>query len=89
MLPPKVEKTEGAYETKIPHQLNFIESVRKHVDPIVPVEIGHRTCTVCTLGNLAYELKRPLKWNPQAERFVNDSEANGLLTKKYAEGYSI
>ncbi len=89
LLPPKVEKTEGAYETKIPHQLNFVEAVQKHIDPIVPVEIGHRTCTVCTLGNLAYGLKRPLKWDPKAERFVNDPEADALLTKQYSAGYSI
>jgi len=33
-------KVEGPYETRIPHQLNFIESVRMRKDPVVPVEIG-------------------------------------------------
>lgn len=89
LLPPKSNDEGGAYETKIPHLQNFIEAVQKHIDPIVPVEIGHRSCTVCTLGNIAYELKRPIKWNPDAEKFVNDTEAAKLLTKEYSEGYKI
>ncbi|MDD2938918.1 MAG: Gfo/Idh/MocA family oxidoreductase, partial [Proteiniphilum sp.] len=49
LLPPVAEKTEGAYETKIPHLENFINSLKSKSDPVVPVEIGHRSCTVCTL----------------------------------------
>ena len=89
LLPPKSTKDEGAYETKIPHLQNFVESVQKGVDPVVPVEIGHRSCTVCTLGNIAYELKRPIKWNADAEKFVDDAEADKLLTKDYSKGYII
>ncbi|HNW58008.1 MAG TPA: Gfo/Idh/MocA family oxidoreductase, partial [Bacteroidales bacterium] len=70
---PETAKTEGPYETKIPHQVNFIESVRSRKDPAVPVEIGHRSCTVCNLGNIACELKRTIKWNPETETFVDDT----------------
>ncbi|HHU96512.1 MAG: Gfo/Idh/MocA family oxidoreductase [Bacteroidota bacterium] len=89
--PPVIEETEGAYETKIPHLANFIEALRNGVDPIVPVEIGHSTCTVCTLGNIAYELGRPLKWDPAAEKFVDDpeAEAHRLFDKSYTDGYPI
>ncbi|MFA5655385.1 MAG: Gfo/Idh/MocA family oxidoreductase [Dysgonamonadaceae bacterium] len=89
LLPTKTSADEGAYETKVPHLQNFIEAVQNHTDPVVPVEIGHRSCTVCTLGNIAYELKRPIKWNPDAEKFVDDPEADKLLTKEYSEGYRI
>ena len=91
LLPPKVEETEGAYETKVPHLENFISAVKTKTDPVVPVEIGHRSCTVCTLGNIAYEMKRPIKWDPAAEKFVNDPEAdkNWLLNKTYTEGYKL
>lgn len=89
LLPPTVEKKEGAYETQVPHYMNFIEAIRTKTDPIVPVEIGHRSCSVCTLGNIAYDLMRPLKWNPEKERFVNDAEADKHLTKNYSAGYSI
>ena len=77
------------YETKAPHYADFLDAIRNHKNPVVPVEVGHRTCTVCTLGNIAYELMRPLKWDPEKEQFVNDPEAEKKLTKTYREGYSI
>ena len=91
LLPPVAEKTEGAYETKIPHQVNFIESIKNNTDPVVPVEIGHSSCTVCTLGNIADDLGRPIKWDPAAEKFVDDAEATAhrLFNKTYSEGYIL
>jgi predicted dehydrogenase len=79
----------GPYETKVPHQINFIDSVHKRTDPAVPIEIGHRSCTVCNLGNISYELKRPIKWNPETEQFVNDPEADKLMHRIYRPGYSL
>ena len=72
----------------IAHELNFIEALRSRKEPLVPVETGHRTCTVCTLGNIAMELKRPLKWNPQTESFVDDAKASAHLHRPYRNGYS-
>lgn len=91
LLPVQAEATEGAYETKIPHLVNFIESVKAKTDPVVPVEIGHHSCMVCTLGNIAYDLGRPVKWDPAAEKFVDDpdAEANRLYSKTYSDGYSL
>jgi len=71
---------EGPYETRIPHQVNFIESVRSRQDPIAPVEIGHSSCTVCTLGNIACDLKRTIKWDPETEAFIDDVE--GAATQR-------
>ena len=91
LLPPKVETSEGSYETQIPHLENFVNAMKTNTDPVVPVEIGHRSCTVCTLGNIAYDLGRPIKWNPQTETFVDDAEAdaNRLFNKTYSEGYKL
>ena len=91
LLPPNAEVSEGAYETKIPHLENFVNALKTKTDPVVPVEIGHRSCTVCTLGNIAYDLGRPIKWDPQAEKFVNDpeAEANRLYNKTYSDGYKL
>jgi len=91
-IPAKDEKADATpYETKIPHQINFIESVRERKDPTVPVEVGHRTCTVCTLGNIACELKRTIKWDPATETLVDDADgsAAALLHYQYREGYSL
>lgn len=91
LLPAQIEATKGAYETKIPHLTNFIESVKNRTEPQVPVEIGHKSCVVCTLGNIAYDLGRPIKWDPAAEKFVDDAEAdaNRLYNKSYSEGYVL
>lgn len=92
LLPPAHEEDESVpYETKIPHQLNFVEAVKNRVDPIVPVEIGHRSCTVCTLGNIACELKRTIKWDPETETFVDDAdgEATKRLHYQYREGWKL
>ena len=60
------------------HYQDWLNCIRTRKQPICPAEIGHRTATVCYLTNIAYELKRPLKWNPVKEEFVNDAEANKL-----------
>jgi predicted dehydrogenase len=70
---------EGPYETRIPHQVNFIESVRSRQDPVASVDIGHSSATVCNLGNIACDLKRTIKWNPETETFVDD--VDGAATK--------
>jgi len=90
-LPPVAEAAEGPYETKIPHLFNFVEAIKKRVEPVVPVEIGHRSCTVCTLGNIACELKRTIYWNPSTETFVNDVDgaATNLLHYQYRQGWNL
>jgi predicted dehydrogenase len=61
------------------HYRDFVECIRSRKRPICDVEIGARTVTVCHLGNLALWNKRTLKWDPQAERFLSDAEANAWL----------
>lgn len=91
LMPPKKEDADGPYETKVSHLSNFIDSVVKRVDPVVPVEIGHRSCTVCTLGNIAVDLNRTVKWNPETETFVDDvdGKATAKMHYKYRDGWSL
>lgn len=70
------------------HHVDFIDCIRKRKDPIVPVEVGHSTCTACTIGNIAHELGRPLKWDPLAQVF-SDSEANQKLHYTYQRGLTL
>jgi predicted dehydrogenase len=83
------EAESGPYETKIPHLVNFIDALRAKKDPIVPVETGHKTCVTCTLGNIAHELKRPVRWDPVKEQFINDAEASKYLHRQYRDGYRL
>jgi len=70
----------------IPKGLDCIESRQS---PNAPVEVGHRTITVCHLVNIARELQRPLQWNPDRERFVDDAEADNLLDRPRREHFPI
>lgn len=85
----KEEQTDMPYETRIPHQIDFIESVRTRKNPVATVEIGHRTCTLCTIGNIACELKRTVKWDPVTETFVNDADATKLMHYNYREPWKL
>lgn len=60
---------------------DFIDCVRSRKDPYFPVEIGHRVSTVCHLANIAIQLGRKLQWDPKAERFLKDTEADKLLSR--------
>jgi hypothetical protein len=48
-------------------------------ETVAPVEVGHRSCSVCLLGHIAMQLGRRLRWDPVAERFVGDAEADRML----------
>jgi predicted dehydrogenase len=61
------------------HYTDFLKAMKTRQKPICDVEIGHRTASVCTLGNIAYKLNRSLKWDPVKEQFKGDSEANAML----------
>ena len=62
------------------HAGNFLECIRTRQRTICDAETAHRANTLVLLGGIVSELKRPLKWDPQAERFVNDDEANRMLS---------
>jgi hypothetical protein len=66
-----------------------MNAVRNRSKPICDVEVGHRTSSVCNIGNIAYEVKRPLIWNPQKEMFKNDDEANTLLGRRMNSEWGI
>lgn len=76
------------YESK-DHHGNWLECVRTRKPPIAPIEVGHRSCSACLLHHLAMKLKRKLYWDPMRERFRNDDEANGLLSRAQRWPYVI
>jgi predicted dehydrogenase len=71
------------------HYKDFFDAMRKRSKPICDVEIGHRTASVCNIGNIAYQLNRPLQWNPKKESFKNDKEANALLGRSMNDAWGI
>ncbi|MCA9081644.1 MAG: gfo/Idh/MocA family oxidoreductase, partial [Planctomycetaceae bacterium] len=56
---------------------------------ISDLESQHRSVSVCHLGNISMRLGRPLKWDPQAELFVDDAEANTWLKREQRAGFEV
>ncbi len=71
---------QGAIKLRVStnHHDDFLTSVRTRQQPIAHAEIGHRTTSVCNLGNIAMLLGRRLRWDPAREAFVDDDTANRL-----------
>ena len=63
------------------HGGNFIDCVRSREETIAPIEILHRSVSIAHLGNIAMQLERNVKWDPERERFVNDAEADRMLSR--------
>ncbi|MCK5691284.1 MAG: hypothetical protein KAI08_00505, partial [Bacteroidales bacterium] len=51
--------------------------------PVSDVETGHRTASLCNIVNIGYALERTLKWKPAHERFIDDDDANSMLTRPF------
>lgn len=69
------------FDASAAHVRNFLDCVKTRQDPVAAVEIGHRSASVCHLGNVAIRLGRNLKWDPKQERFPGDDEANAMLLR--------
>jgi predicted dehydrogenase len=68
---------------------NFIDCVKSRKPCYAPAEIGHRTITIAHIGNIAMQLGRKLRWNPEAEQFVDDAQADAMLSRKQREPWTI
>jgi len=74
------------YESSDQHG-NWLECIKSGKEPISPVEIGHRACTVCLITHIAMKLGRRLEWDPDTEKFINDPEANSMLSRPQRAPY--
>lgn len=70
-------------ESRGNHYQNWFDAIKNRSQPICDVEIGHRSASIGNICNIAYELGRPLDWNPEKEKFIGDKEANKMKKRKY------
>jgi predicted dehydrogenase len=71
------------------HLKDWFECMKSRKTPAADVEIGHRSTTVCHLGNIARWLGKKLRWDPEKEEFPGDAEANALLDRPRRRGYEL
>ena len=83
-VPPIVKK-----EANYAHVQNFIDCVKSRKTPAADISIGHRSATVCHLGNIAVRTGKKIHWNPNTETIEGDAEAAKWLTKDYRKPYSL
>lgn len=78
-------------EEQAEHFKNWFDAIRARDMRIqnAPVETGHLSSALAHLGNISYRLGRQLNFDPVAERFVGDEEANKLLTREYRSPYIL
>jgi len=63
------------------HYRNFLDCVKSRQDPVEPVEAGHRTASLCHLGNIAMLLHKKIRWDPKKEEIVGDAEAAKMTAR--------
>ncbi len=71
------------------HQQNWLDCIRSREAPIADVEMGHRSATMCHLGNIARWVGRKLQWDPDKEIFPGDDEANGYIARPQRAPYQL
>ncbi|MDP6546580.1 MAG: Gfo/Idh/MocA family oxidoreductase [Phycisphaerae bacterium] len=72
------------------HERNFADCIRAgNTKTITPIEVAHRSTSVCLLGGICLKLGRKLQWNPKTEQFVNDKEADKMLSYPMRKPWSL
>jgi glucose-fructose oxidoreductase len=78
-----VEEKWGANDLRLMassnHARNLLEAVRTRGATICPIEEAFHADALCHLSDIASRLGRPLHWDPAAEKFLDDEEANRRL----------
>ncbi len=79
----KLKNSDKALYHSDNHYQDWVDAIKKRTRPVSDVETGHRTASVCNIANIAYTLERPLKWAPAHEQFIDDDDANSMLTRPF------
>jgi len=85
----EVKSVQGADRTDL-HVANFIDCVRSRKLPVADVEIGHKSSTVCHLGNISYRVGgRKIRWDADKEQITNDVDAAKLLHREPRKEWDV
>ncbi|MDE3178022.1 MAG: Gfo/Idh/MocA family oxidoreductase, partial [Acidobacteriota bacterium] len=77
-------KMERVNDAHFDHVRNFLDCVKSRARPVSDVEIGHRSTSVCLLGNVAYRSKQRIVWNVENQEIIEGgAEARRLVTRDY------
>jgi len=66
---------------------NWVDCVKTRNLTLIPAEVGHRSCSLALLGDIAMHIGRRLKYDPAKEMFLGDDEANAMLSRPQRAPY--
>jgi len=67
--------------------LNWLQCIQSRKETVAPAEVAHRSCSACLLSHIAMKLQRKLRWDPKTEQFIDDAQANGMLSRPQRKPY--
>jgi predicted dehydrogenase len=76
------------YDSKEHHQ-NWLECIKSRKLPICDVAIGHRSATVCHLGNISIRSGKKVQWDPVKEEVVGDKETAKMVSRPYRAPWKL
>lgn len=71
------------------HQQNFVDAVKSRKQPESNLEYAREMTLPMHLALISWRLGRALQWNPEKEKFVHDSDANRLLSRRYRRKWDL
>jgi predicted dehydrogenase len=70
------------------HVRNFLDSIKASRRPSADIEEGHKSTSLCHLGNIAWRVGRTLRFDASTQTCVGDAEANRLLGRSYRRPFT-
>ena len=85
------EKRLARTNDNVPHMDNFIEAVksRNYKSLHAEIEIGAMSAALGNLANISYRMGRKLNFDPVKRQFIDDREADKMLTRDYRKPYAV
>ena len=71
------------------HHQNWLDCIKSRKDPICSVDIGHRSATVCHLGNIAVRTGKKIIWDPQKQEIVGDADLARWVGRPYRAPWKL
>ena len=81
---------ESVNNSHFDHVRNFLDCVKSRQKPVSDIEIGHRSTSVCLLGNVALRSKQRIVWDPAKEQITEGNDhARKLLSREYRAPWKL
>ena len=72
------------------HVREFLDAVKsRNLATTCNMRYGFRVTKPGLLSNISYRTGRRLRWNEEAERVIDDKDANRLLTRRFRKAYQL